>query len=60
MEHFLKNSYENKRIKIQAPRWNEKFELPDGFHSVSDIQDIFEYIIRNYETRTDNPPVKNM
>ena len=60
MKHFLKNSYENKIIKIQAPSWNEKFELPDGFHSVSDIQDIFEYIIRNCETRTDNPSVKNM
>ena len=29
--------------------WNEKFELPDGSgsYSVSNIQDYFEYIIKN-------------
>ena len=30
-----------------APTWNNKFELPDGSYFVSDIQDNFEYIIKN-------------
>ena len=38
--------------------WNEKFELPDGSYSVSDIQDCFEYIIKTCEKVTDNPPIK--
>ena len=31
--------------------------MPDGFYSVSDIQDYFEYIIKKHETIADNPPV---
>ena len=31
---------------------NGKFELPDHFYSVSDIQDYIEYIIKNDETLT--------
>ena len=27
--------------------WNEKFELPDGSYSLSDIQEYIEYIIKN-------------
>ena len=38
-----KSSYNNK-FKISTPTWNDKFELPDGSYSVSDIQDYFEYI----------------
>ena len=37
--------------------WNDKFELPDGLYSVSDIQDYFEYIIKKLETETDNSPI---
>ena len=37
--------------------WNEEFELPDGLYSVSDIQDYFEYIIKNHETVTDEPSI---
>ena len=33
--------------KILAPTWNEEFELPDGSYFVSDIQDYFEYILKN-------------
>ena len=33
-------------FKISAPTWNEKFELPDGSYSISDIQDYFEYIFK--------------
>ena len=40
----LKSSYNNNKFKLSAPTWNDKFELPDGSYSVSDIQDYFEYI----------------
>ena len=42
----IKSSYNNNKFKISAPIWNDKFELPDGLYSVSDIQDNFEYIIK--------------
>ena len=38
----IKRSYNNNRFKISAPTWNDKFELPDGSNSVSNIQDYFE------------------
>ena len=40
----MKSSYNNNKLKISAPTWNDKFELPDESYSVSDIQDYFEYI----------------
>ena len=40
----IKSSYNNNKFKISAPTWNDKFELPDGSYSVSDIQDYFGYI----------------
>ena len=40
----IKSSYDNNKFKISAPRWNKKFELPDGSYSISDIQDYFKYI----------------
>ena len=43
----IKKSYKNNKFKISAPTWNEEFELPDGSYSVSDIQDYFEYILKN-------------
>ena len=43
---------------MSAPTWNEKFELPDGSCSVSDIQDYFKYIIKKHETVTGNPPIR--
>ena len=36
----IKSSYNNK-FKISAPTWNDKFELPDGSYSLSDIQGLF-------------------
>ena len=42
----IKNSYNNNKIKIPAPTWNNKFKLPDGSYSVSDIQDYFECILK--------------
>ena len=40
----IKNPYNNNKFKISAPTWNDKFELPDGSYSISNIQDYFEYI----------------
>ena len=40
----IKSSYNNNKFKICVPTWNDKFELPDGSYSISDIQDYFEYI----------------
>ena len=42
----IKSSYTNNKFKISAPTWNDKFELPDGSNSVSNIQDYFEYILK--------------
>ena len=37
---------------------NDKFELPDGLYSVSNIQDYFEYILKKHEENTDKPSVQ--
>ena len=42
----IESSYNNNKFKISAPTWNDKFELPDGSYSVSDIQDYFKYILK--------------
>ena len=31
--------------------WNEEFELPDRSYHISDIQDYFEYVLKNMEKR---------
>ena len=46
-----KKSYKTNKFKISGPTSNEEFELPDGSYSVSDIQDYFEYILKNIEKR---------
>ena len=35
-----------------------EFELPDGWYSVWNIQDYFEYIIKKNKTLTDNLPIR--
>ena len=37
----IKSSYSKIEFKMFASTWNNKFELPDGSYSVSDIQDLF-------------------
>ena len=54
----IKSAYNNNKFKISAPTWNDKFELPDGSYSVSDIQDYFEYILKKHGENIDNPSVK--
>ena len=44
----MEKSYKTNKCKISTPTWNEEFDLPDGSHSVSDIQDYFEYILKRH------------
>ena len=50
-------SYKNGKFKISSPTWNEEFELPDGSNSVPDIQVYFEYILKRYREKTNNPSI---
>ena len=52
----VRKQYENNKLKIITPTWNNEFELPDGSHPVSDIQDYIEYIIKKHEILRKIPP----
>ena len=54
----VKMSFKNNKFKISALTWNEEFELSDESYSVSNIQDYFEYILKQHETVTDNPSIR--
>ena len=54
----VKSSYNNNKLTISAPTWSEEFELPDGSYSISDIQDYFEYILKNHSESVDNPSIR--
>ena len=54
----IKSSCNNNKFKISAPTYSEKFELPDGSYSISDIQDYFEYILKKHRESVDNPSVR--
>ena len=43
----IKSGYNNNKFTILAPTWNDTFDLPDGSYSIADIQDYFEFIIKN-------------
>ena len=43
----IKSWYHNNKFKICASTWNNEFKLPDRSFSVSDIQDYFEYLLKN-------------
>ena len=62
MEYYtwknIKSWYNNNKFKISAPTWNNKFELPDGLYSASDIQDYFEYILKKHGENINNPSVR--
>ena len=53
----VKSTYNNNKFKISAPTWNETFDLPDGLHNISEIQDYIEYIIKKHETIGENAPI---
>ena len=54
----IKSAYNNNKFIVSAPTWNDTFDLPDGYNSVEDIQDYFEFIIKKHETLTKNAPVQ--
>ena len=54
----IKTEYNNNKFKISALTWNETIDLPDGSHSIADIQDYFESIIKKHETLTEDPSVQ--
>ena len=54
----IKSSYNNNKFKIPAPTWYDKFELPEGLYSVSDIQEYFEYILKKHGKNVDKPSVQ--
>ena len=43
----IKSEYKSNKFKISAPTWNDTFDFRDGSYSISDIQDYFEFIIKN-------------
>ena len=51
-------SYNNNKVKIFVLTWKNKFELPDKSYSVSNIQDYFEYILKNHNKKVDNPSIR--
>ena len=46
----IKSAYNNNKLKISAPTWNDEFDLSDGSYSIADIYDYFEFIIKKHET----------
>ena len=54
----IKSSCNNSKFEISAPTWNDKFKLPDGSYSVSDIQDYFEHILKKHNENIDNPSIR--
>ena len=54
----IKTKYNNNKLKISAPTWNDTFDLHDGSYSVADMQDYFEFIIKKHETSTENSPIQ--
>ena len=54
----IKSTYSNNKYKISAPTWNDTFDLPDGFYSISDIQDYFEFILKKHETLAEDSPTE--
>ena len=54
----IKNSYHSNKFKMSELTWNNKFELPDGSYSVSEIQDYFAYILKKHGENIDKPSVQ--
>ena len=53
----VKSTYNNNKVKISAPTWNETFDLPDGLYNISEKQDYIEYIIKKHETIAETAPI---
>ena len=42
----IKSVHNNSKFKILASTWNDTFDFSDGFYSIADIQDYFEFRIK--------------
>ena len=54
----VRKQYNNNKLKIRVPTWNDEYEFPDGSYSVSNIQDYIEYISKKHETITTIPSIE--
>ena len=54
----IKKLNKKSKFKISVPTWNDKFELPDGSYTVSDIQDYFEYTLKKHGEKTDSLSIR--
>ena len=55
---YIRKQYNNNKLKIRVPTWNDEYEFPDGSYSVSNIQDYIEYISKKHETITTIPSIE--
>ena len=46
LEININQKYKSNKFKIIVPIWNDEFESPNGWYSVSDIQNYIAYIIK--------------
>ena len=46
----IKEEYKNNKFNLSEPTWDETFDLPDGSHTIEDIQDYFLWVIKKHET----------
>ena len=54
----IKKLYRINTFNISAATQIDIFQLPNRSYSVSDIEDYSEYIIREHETVSGNPPIR--
>ena len=54
----MKSPQNNNKFNISAPTWHDKFELPYGSYSVSDIEDYCEYILTKHGEDIDKPSLQ--
>ena len=48
----IKSEYNNNKLKISSPAWNEIFTLDDGSYNIQKIQNYFEYVVKKHEDIT--------
>ena len=48
----IKSEYNNNKLKILAPTWDDTSDLSDESYSIADIQDYFELIIKKYDSKS--------
>ena len=53
----IQSSYHNNKFEILINLNTDKFELPAGSCSVSDLQDYFDYILKKHRENMDNPSI---